>query len=146
MTDCDLPSGQCQELHDKFLEAANSFQEVNEIVQSRLQLSSTEIDNYQRKADRFYLLWVELNGREGVTNYVHEIFTHFRQFLLIDGNLYKYSQQGWEHHNKRMLGIYHRHTQKGGNGAKDEQVGHIHPLFRHKAWCWMWKTNRGILF
>ena len=119
MTDCDLPSGQCQELHDKFLEAVNSFQEVNEIVQSRVQLSSTEIDNYQRKADRFYLLWVELNGREGVTNYVHEIVTHFRQFLLIDGNLYKYSQQGWEHHNKRMLGIYHQHTQKGGNGAKD---------------------------
>ena len=29
--------------------------------------------------------------------------------------MYKHSQQGWDHIDKRACGIYHRHTQKGGH-------------------------------
>ena len=117
------------------------------MVQARFVFTDANIDKYQRIADIFYTLWLELNGREGMTNYIHSIgCSHLRYFLLKKRNLYKFSQQGWEHHNKRMLGIYHRHTQKGGNGSKDEDKGHIYPLFRHEVRCWMWKTNKGKVF
>ena len=90
---------------------------LNELLQTRVIMDEGKLDEFQRVADTFYILWIELNGREGVTNYIHSIGTgHILFFLRKYGNLYKYSQQGWEHHNKRILGIYHRHTQQGGNG------------------------------
>ena len=132
---------------DTVLDAIGKFQELYEIVQSRTMMDDATIDRYQFIADSFFSLWIDVAGREGVTNYIHGIGAgHYYSFLKKERNLYKFSQQGWEHHNKRMLGIYHRHTQKGGKGAKQEEVGHIRPLFAHETRCWMWKTGKGDLF
>ena len=119
---------------------------IKSIVQSQEMFTTERIDKYQQKADAFFFKWLTLNGVEGMTNYTHIIVCHMRSFLLIYGNLYKYSQQGWEHHNKRLLGIYHQHTQKGGYGAKADEKGHIFPLFANKCCCWMWKTAYGRIF
>ena len=129
------------------MEAVCKFQELNEILQSRTVFNNAKIDAYQRIADTFYSKWIDFSGREGVTNYIHSFGAgHVAYFLRKYRSLYKYSQQGWGHHNKRMNGIYHRHTQKGGKGAKEEMKGHIAPLFSHKTRCWMWKTKKGEAF
>ena len=133
-TGCDLSTEEWQALSAKYQEAVTCFQEAYELMQSRAEFDVPQVDEYQRAADKFYSQWIELTGREGITNYVHSIGSgHLRYFLLLYRNLYKYSQQGWEHHNKRLLGIYHRHSQRGGNGAMDEDKGHILPLFCHEV-------------
>jgi hypothetical protein len=36
-------------------------------------------------------------GVEGITNYLHMLGSgHIKYYMEIHGNLYKYSQQGWE--------------------------------------------------
>ena len=120
--------------------------ELNQLVQPQEMFTTETIDEYQQKANAFFFKWLTLNGVEGMTNYTHIIVCHMQSFLLMYGNLYKYSHQGWEHHNKRLLGIYHQHTQKGGYGAKADEKGHIFPLFAHECCCWMWKTVYGIFF
>ena len=106
------------------------------MAQYHIVKTNAMVDEYQRAGDKFYRLWIELTGREGVTNYIHSIGAgHIGYFVRKYHNMYKFSQQGWEHHNKRLLGIYHRHTQRGGNGANENEKGHIHPLFSHKARC-----------
>ena len=141
--DCDVPEEEWRALSSKYQEAVSAFQHMNELIQSRVLFNQSMVDEYQRAADKFYFCWVELNGREGITNYVHTIVCHMGFFLFRYGSLYKFSQQGWEHHNKRLLGVYHRHTQKGGNGAKAGDKSHILPLHKHEARCWMWKTAKG---
>ena len=87
---------------------------------------------FRRKGDTFFYPWIEMNGIEGVTNYIHQIGAgHLADFLVIYHNLYKYSQQSWEFGNHRAYGIYHKHSQRGGHGAKDDLKSHIVPIFRY---------------
>ena len=88
------------------------------------------IEEFQSLADSFFKLWVGLNGREGVTNYIHLLGAgHLSQFLYKYCNLYKYSQQGWEHSNKKVTDVYHKHTQKGGHGSKISDRSQLLPAF-----------------
>jgi hypothetical protein len=49
------------------------------------------------------------------------------------GNLYKYSQQGWESFNLLIKSIYFPWTQRSGNsGKKDEPASWIAPIT-----CWL---------
>ena len=42
-------------------------------------------------------MWRELTGRDGMTNYEHSMYTgHISHFLRLYGNLYRFSQQGFE--------------------------------------------------
>ena len=85
-----------------------------------------------------------MNGQAGITNYLHIIGSgHLREFLYKYRNLYKYSQQGWEHQNKKTTACYHRHSQKGGEGANDEDKSQIYPVFRFLSRLWMWQTGKG---
>ena len=117
------------------------------MIQKRMVFTVIMINKYQRLADLFFSNWIDLTGKEGCTNYIHSIGCgHMREFLHWYGNLYKMSQQGWEHHNKRMNGIYHTHSQKGGRGPTEEERSQILPLFRYEVRCWMWKTGKGKTF
>ena len=79
-----------------------------------------------------------------MTNYIHMLGAgHLRDFLSLYRNLYKYSQQSWEYNNHRACGIYHKHSQNGGNGAKEEDKSQILPIFRCNSRVWMWKTGHG---
>ena len=107
---------------DKWLQVSNAFIELNEMIQKRTVFTVSMINKYQRLADLFFSNWIDLTGQEGCKNYIHSIGCgHMQEFLHWYGNLYKMSQQGWEHHNKRMNGIYHTHSQKGGRGPTEEE-------------------------
>ena len=82
-----------------------------------------------------------------VTNYIHMLGSgHIMEFLYRYRNLYKYSQQGWEHMNKRASGMYHQHSQKGGHGSKLDSRSQILPIFRFMTRAWMWATKKGDNF
>ena len=66
------------------------------------------------KANDFFT-WIDLTGVSGINNYLHFIGScHMHHFFGQYRNLYKFSQQGWEHMNKCANGVYWRHSQKGG--------------------------------
>ena len=97
-------------------------------------------------------MWVDLTGTSGINNYLHMIGAgHICEYLYMYRNLYKFSQQGWEHMNKRANGAYHRHSQKGGKGSgktysveePERKQSHMLPVFRHFTRFWMWKTGKG---
>jgi hypothetical protein len=66
-------------------------------------------------------------GKEGVTNYIHMLGSaHISYYMRRHGNLYKYSQQGWESFNEKFKLALFNHTQRGGNfgceGVKSERT------------------------
>ena len=132
------------EKYQKWDNVISLFNEVNEMVQSRVVFTDEMILNFQKKTDAFFTAYIDLTGREGMTNYIHMLGAgHLRDFLSLYRNLYKYSQQSWEYNNHRACGIYHKHSQRGGNGAKEEDKSQILPIFRCNSRVWMWKTGHG---
>jgi hypothetical protein len=77
-----------------------------------------DITNFQLKIDDFFNAYVELSGagKEGVTNYLYMLGSgHIKYYMKMHGNLYKYSQQGWESLNENVKLSFFNHTQCGGN-------------------------------
>ena len=67
------------------------------ILNTKRDLTDDEIWSYQRHADEFFAEWVDLHGKNGVTNYCHMIDAgHIMEYLLYWKNLTKHAQQGWE--------------------------------------------------
>jgi len=55
------------------------------------------VESFQSHIDAFFVLWVNLTGHEGITNYIHVLASgHISEYLIYWGNLYNHSQQGWE--------------------------------------------------
>jgi len=66
-----------------------------------------------------FLLWVNLTGHEGITNYIHMLAAgHISEYLVYWGNLYDHSQQGWEAFNSLIKTFFFRRTGRGGAGNK----------------------------
>jgi hypothetical protein len=66
------------------------------------------------KIDAFFAAYVERSGaaKEGVTNYIHMLGgKHIHYYMAQYGNLYKYSQQGWESLNEKFKLSFFNHTQ-----------------------------------
>ena len=56
-----------------------------------------DLTTYHVHAPEFFQSWIDLYGRQGVTNYIHMIGVgHFYRYMKRYKNLNKYSQQGWE--------------------------------------------------
>ena len=129
---------------EQWTNVISCFTQVDKLMNVRVEFTDTMIDEFQSLADSFFKSWVELNGREGVTNYIHLLGAgHLSQFLYKYRNLYKYSQQGWEHSNKKVTGVYHKHSQKGGHGSKLSERSQLLPVFRFGVRKWMWSTKHG---
>jgi hypothetical protein len=80
-----------------------------------------DIHNFQDQADKWFFKWHALHGRDGMTNYIHMIASGHLAFYLKEwGNLWKYSQQGWQSLNSLMKSVYYRQTQRGRHGGKSE--------------------------
>jgi hypothetical protein len=90
------------------------------------------IDDFQTLADDWFDHWIKLVGRDGLSNYVHIVGSGHLAFYLREwGNLYKYSQQGWESYNSLIKSVYFRRTQRGGNGGKKEEpTSRVAPIAR----------------
>ena len=141
--DDDTPE-EWTDLYVEWEAVIGKFKELNQLIQSRTEFSEERIISFQDIADEFFYSYIKLTGQSGVTNYIHLIGAgHLSKYLGWYKNLYKYSQQSWEHNNHRACGIYHKHSQKGGHGAKEEAKSQILPIFRYNGRCWMWKTGRG---
>ena len=132
-----------EEQLEEWTNVIETYVQLDKLMNTRSEFSDEMIENFQKLADKFFKSWVKLTGMAGVTNYIHMLGSgHLREFLIKYRNLYMYSQQGWEHMNKRACGIYHRHTQKGGHGSSLRNRSQILPIFRYGTRMWMWTTKK----
>jgi hypothetical protein len=91
--------------------------------------------------DSFSVKWVELTGRDGISNYIHMMITgHIIYYLRKWRNYYRYENEGWEHINAQMAWFHHNRTQRGGSAGKDSKVSSSEGkpigiwLLRHLFW------------
>jgi hypothetical protein len=80
-----------------------------------------DIAEFQNDFDLFFQDWVELYGKNGLTNYIHLLSSgHISEYLHKWKNLYAHSQQGWESLNNQFKTMWFRRTGRGGaaNGGK----------------------------
>lgn len=57
--------------------------------------TEAELKKYDDHAQEFYQMWIDLNGRQGMKNYIHMISSgHMYKYMVHWGNLTKYNQQG----------------------------------------------------
>ena len=91
------------------------YQPIMKKLRKRSNMSVLEINTLQQNIDDWYENWINLTGREGMTNYIHMLGAgHVTYYLLKKRNLYRYSNQAWERLNKRVKRCYLTKTQRGG--------------------------------
>jgi hypothetical protein len=92
-----------------------------ETARKRETFTKAEIGEFQYLVDKWFERWLALWGCDGMTNYIHMVASGHLSFYMREwGNLYKYSQQGWEAFNS-LINVYFWRTQRGGNGGKPEE-------------------------
>ena len=112
------------------------YNKVITFINRRTHFTDANIREFQQLADEYGAKWREVAGRDGQTNYEHFIWSgHLCYFLYKYGNLYMFSQQGFEAMMSRVKCIYHKCTSRG-NGSKIRS--HIlqicHFLIRNMLW------------
>ena len=123
----------------KWLDVVVSFRKVIQWLDSKHEFNYEAVCEFQRDGDEFCDRYIELTGIEGMTNYIHLLHAgHFAFFMLEFGNLYRYSQQGWENINSIMKRSFHQNTQKGGS-KKDVGTSKIQPIFFRLARGMLWR-------
>jgi hypothetical protein len=98
------------------------YGDAMKILRKRSEYTEDDMTNFQLRIDDFFHAYVELSGagKEGVTNYLHMLGSgHIKYYMKTHGNLYKYSQQGWESLNEKVKLSFFNHTQRGGNYGAD---------------------------
>jgi hypothetical protein len=92
------------------------------------------MEQFQDNADKFFNLWVEVFGRDGVTNYIHLLGSgHMLYFLEWYGCLYLYRQQGWDSLMGKVQAILHLNSQREGFGSGGgRKKSYIYPIFYGK--------------
>jgi len=75
----------------------DQYRKAMKLLRKKTNLTVDELEAFQTHIDVFFVLWVDLTGHEGVTNYIHMLASgHISEYLIYWGNLYDHSQQGWE--------------------------------------------------
>jgi hypothetical protein len=123
----------------KFKECVMHYNEMFVMIRKKDDFTDDEIEEYQRLADYFFDEWIQLYGTEGITNYIHMIGSgHVADFLYEHHNLYRHSQQGWEHLNSFLKVYFFRRTMRGGgtNGGSK-----IKPVARWLARRMIWMSG-----
>jgi hypothetical protein len=106
----------------KWNEVISVYRELMELARQKHDFSDEDIDAFSLLCNEFFLKWVTLKKRDGMTNYIHMIGAgHFTYYLRKWRNLYRYSQQGWESLNAQIKAFFFRRTQRGGFGGTLEQ-------------------------
>ena len=129
------------------VDVLNKYHKMSTWISHRYDFTDNEIEEFQRDADAFYKKWIELNGREGMTNYIHIFGSgHASWYLKKYRNFYRYSNQSWEALIHRCKRIYFMKSQRGGHGGKEENRSHILPIMRAIQRYIMWTTGLGASF
>jgi hypothetical protein len=116
----------------KWIEVISLWINVMEVARKRSDFTEEEIVDFQDLADEFFELWIDLKHRDGLGNYFHMIGAGHLSFYLREwGNLFRYSQQGWESMNSLIKSFFYRRTQRGGHGGKqNERNSKMEPIAR----------------
>jgi hypothetical protein len=86
-----------------------------EICRMKDDFTDADIQKYQEEADLFFQKWIDLNGRAGITNYIHLLGAgHIAEYMFHWRNMYQHSQQSWEAFNSLLKTFYFRRTGRGG--------------------------------
>ena len=113
------------------------YQDALQFINRRTEFKKGDVQESQAVADRYANSWRELCGRDGQTNYEHFLLTgHVSHYLTLYGNLYRFSQQGFEAMMSRVKCIYHKCTALGGHGAviRSHILQICHFLVRGMLW------------
>jgi hypothetical protein len=115
---------------ERWNEVIQLWRSVMECARRREDFSEQDVEDFQTMADDWFEKWVTMFGRDGLTNYTHIVSSgHLAFYMTTWGNLYKYSQQGWEAYNSLLKRVYFRRTQRGGHGGKsDKPNSRVTPL------------------
>ena len=96
-------------------QALSHFNDAMELLDSKRYFEFDDVCKFQDTADKFCDPYIYLTGVEGMTNYIHMMFSGtFAYFLDKYGNLYRFSQQGWENVNGTWKRHFHHNSAKGG--------------------------------
>jgi hypothetical protein len=92
---------------------------VMDAARKRETYTEEDVKEFQDLTDDWFSRWINWFGRDGCSNYTHLVASgHIAFYLKEWGNLYKWSQEGWEVYNSLIKGVYYRRTQRGGHGGK----------------------------
>jgi len=133
-----------REKKEIWLKMIKDYQHAMRILQKRSEYTVDDIVTFQLKIDDFFSAYIEKSGagKEGVTNYIHILgSSHIQYYMKTHGNLYKYSQQGWESLNEKFKLSFFNHTQRGGNFGKEStenQRSYLKPIFMFFQWEVLW--------
>jgi hypothetical protein len=93
-----------------------------DLLGKKTDFSDEDIVRFQWHVDLFYADWIELNQREGLTNYIHCLGSgHIAEYLFRWRNLYIHSNQGFEAWNKTFKRVFLYRTQRGGSAGRNNQ-------------------------
>ena len=93
ITDLCVPDNQLR--RDSWNACVSTWVSLITLAQQKNDLTDSEIEELQDFCDDFFLQWLDLHGRDGITNYIHLIGSgHLIYYVCQWRNLYKYSQQG----------------------------------------------------
>jgi hypothetical protein len=96
------------------------YRHAMEILRKQSDYTDDDINLFQDLIDDFFEQYIEVTGVEGITNYLHMLGSgHFKYYMQIHRNLYKFSQQGWESLNSKFKQVFFRHTQRGGHYGRE---------------------------
>jgi hypothetical protein len=88
-----------------WLQLITNYRNAIRILWKRSAYTEDDICEFQLKINDFFVAHVEESGagKEGVTNYIHMLGSgHVAYYMKAHGNLYKFSQQGWESLNEKF--------------------------------------------
>jgi hypothetical protein len=91
---CELEPMEEQE---DWMKIVKEFRTVANWLDSQEHFDFEKLAAFQLDVDMFCEAYFWKTGMDGMTNYFHLLFAgHYSYFLLKYGNLYRFSQQGWE--------------------------------------------------
>jgi hypothetical protein len=141
----DSPPGACSE-RAGWLKCIPSYREALIILRQKTDYTEDEISTFQKKIDIFANGWLELNGAQGMTNYIHMLASgHIAEYMRHWKNLYRHSQQGWEAFNSHFKSYFFRRTSRGGAGNKGLGVkSRLIPIARWLQRRMVWMSQASV--
>jgi hypothetical protein len=121
-----------EERLEEWNEVISLWINLMEFARKRSDFTEDEILDFQDQADDFFERWIDLKHRDGLGNYFHLVGAGHLSFYLREwGNLFRYSQQGWESMNSLIKTFFYRRTQRGGHGGNQaERNSKMAPIAR----------------
>ena len=137
-----------QAKHDKWQLIVGKYIPMMELAKQHDDLTDENLDDFHKLSQEFMAAWVDVSPNRSVTNYIHMFGAgHMTYYLRRYGNLYRFSQQGWEALNQKLKHFYFNNTNHGGSCGNEMLRGdHVKPLMRMCQRFIMWRLGLGTSF